>query len=78
MLTILSPHAAFCRSYLDDMLVFSSSLEEHIKRLEAILKTSNDYSLPSNYDKSIFARQNIDWVGHTITPENIHPSSKFC
>lgn len=75
MLDIIAPHTAYARSYLDDILIFSSSPENHIQHLTAIFESLNNNFFPINFKKSKFAQQNIDWIGNTLISAGIHPSS---
>lgn len=74
MLKMLAPHKSYCRFYSAEILIFSSSPEEHIKHLKAIFTTLNMNYFPVDYGKSAFAKQRIDWLGYTFTSNGIHPS----
>lgn len=63
-----------CMVYLDDVLVFSSSLQEHTETLEKILKTLNKFNFKIQLDKSEFLRKETSWLGHVITPEGVKPN----
>ncbi len=62
---------AFC--YLDDILIGSSSTEEHIQHLHLVLQRLQEYGLVLNMEKCELARQEIDFLGHHITAEGASP-----
>ncbi len=57
----------FC--YLDDILIGSSSTEEHLHHLQLVLQRLQEYGLVLNMEKCELARQEIDFLGHHITAE---------
>ena len=48
--------------YLDDVLVFGVTLEEHSKRLEAVLKKVQTAGLKLNLKKSFFAKTEMTFL----------------
>lgn len=63
----------FCFAYLDDILVASSSPEEHSKHLEIVFGRLNQYGLRLNISKSTFGVNEIVFLGYTITREGTKP-----
>ena len=62
---------AFC--YLDDILIGSSSTEEHMQHLHLVLQRLQEYGLVLNMEKCELACQEIDFLGHHITAEGASP-----
>jgi hypothetical protein len=62
---------AFC--YLVDILIGSSSTEEHMQHLHLVLQRLQEYGLVLNMEKCELARQKIDFLGHHITAEGASP-----
>ena len=61
-------------AFLDDILVITKgSISEHEKELNSILKKLDNEGLAINLQKSEFAKQNIEWLGFTITSSGITP-----
>ena len=56
----------FCFIYLDDILIFSKTKNEHIAHLKQVLKTLEKNGLYLNANKCAFAKSNIDFLGHCI------------
>lgn len=64
----------FCCVYLDDIIIFSTSLQEHLQRLEAVFKRLRKANLKIQLDKTEFLRSEISYLGHVITPEGVKPN----
>ncbi|EXV01030.1 reverse transcriptase domain protein [Metarhizium robertsii] len=57
--------------YLDDILIFSKTLEDHKEHVHTILKTLQDAKLLVEPAKCKFHTQEVDFLGHTIRPNEI-------
>uniref|UniRef100_A0AB38Z2N6 RNA-directed DNA polymerase n=1 Tax=Panta errantivirus TaxID=3078412 RepID=A0AB38Z2N6_9VIRU len=65
-----------CYIYMDDVIVFGKSVDEHLENLETILKTLNSANLKIQLDKSEFLHKQIEFLGHIVTDEGIKPNIK--
>lgn len=63
-----------CLVYMDDIIIFSTSLQEHISNLTQVFQKLRDSKLKIQLDKSEFLRQNVEFLGHVITPNGIKPN----
>ena len=54
--------------YLDDVLIFSESLEEHIYHLHLVMDCLIDAGLKLNPSKCHFVQKEVQYLGHIITP----------
>lgn len=52
--------------YLDDILVFSKSLEEHVKRLWQVFEMLRTHQLYLNSAKCAFGIEEVDFLGHVV------------
>uniref|UniRef100_A0A388MCA2 Integrase catalytic domain-containing protein n=1 Tax=Chara braunii TaxID=69332 RepID=A0A388MCA2_CHABU len=59
--------------YLDDILVYSRTLDEHIVHLHAVLDRLRPAKYKANLDKCEFAKQELEYLGHYVTPKVIRP-----
>ncbi|GBG71528.1 hypothetical protein CBR_g8946 [Chara braunii] len=59
--------------YLDDILVYSRTLDEHIVHLRVVLNRLRLAKYKANLDKCEFARQELEYLGHFVTPKGIRP-----
>jgi len=60
--------------YLDDILIFSASAEEHEKRLDAVKAALNAHGITVNSDKSSYHQPSMAFLGHVVSAEGITPS----
>lgn len=63
-----------CMVYLDDVIVFSSSLDEHLQKLRNIFDRFRQTNLKIQLDKSEFLRKEVIYLGHTITKDGLKPN----
>ncbi|GBG61904.1 hypothetical protein CBR_g26068 [Chara braunii] len=59
--------------YLNDILVYSRTLDEHLKHLRAVLERLRIAKYKANRDKCEFAHQELEYLGHYVTPQGIRP-----
>jgi hypothetical protein len=64
-----------CLVYLDDVIIFSKSLTEHVQKLKAIFDRFRQTNLKIQLDKSHFLRKEVLYLGHTITNEGLKPNT---
>ncbi|GBG64380.1 hypothetical protein CBR_g41581 [Chara braunii] len=63
----------FVLIYLDDILVYSRTLDEHIVHLRAVLDRLRTAKYKANRAKCEFAQQELEYLGHFVTPQGISP-----
>ena len=61
----------FCYVYIDDLLIASKSLEDHLVHLRLVFERLRKYSLTLNVAKSSFRQTELTFLGHKITAEGI-------
>ncbi|CAI7733187.1 unnamed protein product [Closterium sp. NIES-53] len=57
--------------FLDNILIFSNSLEEHAQHLRIVLDTLCQHRLYAKLSKCTFARSSIGFLGHVISSQGI-------
>ena len=62
-----------CLVYLDDILVFSSTFDEHLTRLENVFIKLINANLKFNVSKSMFAMPEVTYLGYRITENGQYP-----
>ena len=60
-----------CLVYLDDIIVFSRTAEEHIRHVEEVLTTLQDAGFSLKLRKCEFFAETVDYLGHVIRPERL-------
>lgn len=64
-----------CLVYMDDIIIFSSSFEEHIKDIRKVFKKLKEACLKIQLDKCYFFRHEVQFLGHTVTKDGVKPNS---
>ncbi|KAL7290004.1 hypothetical protein TKK_0015736 [Trichogramma kaykai] len=59
--------------YLDDILIASSSLEEHKRHLRVVLERLRDFGLQLNLDKCHFGLHEVEFLGFLINKSGYKP-----
>jgi len=65
-----------CFVYLDDIVIFSSTLEEHKSRLIQVFERLRQHSLLLQPDKCNFLKRRIKFLGHCITEDGVKPDEE--
>ncbi|GBG69177.1 hypothetical protein CBR_g3877 [Chara braunii] len=61
--------------YLDDILILSKSMEEHMRHLEEVMQILKDAQLHLNLEKSEFGRDSIIYLGHRLSVAGLEPEA---
>ncbi|CAF3126930.1 unnamed protein product [Rotaria sp. Silwood2] len=62
-------------AYLDDVIIYSPTFDQHLIHLDDILTRLNDANFRLNVNKCQIARTSIDYLGHNIEHRNIRPNA---
>lgn len=66
-----------CVVYLDDILIFSRTFEEHLERLELVLALLEKAGLKLRPDKCFFLRVRTKCLGHLVSEEGISVDPEY-
>lgn len=61
----------FAYVYIDDVLIFSNTEEEHMTHISIVTRALHDAHMKMSNDKSHFFKQEIEFLGHIITHNKI-------
>ena len=61
---------------VDDILVHGETLDEHNRRLKAVLNKARSINFKLNKEKCEFARPEVDYVGHKLTGDGLKPTQQ--
>ncbi|XP_071921824.1 uncharacterized mitochondrial protein AtMg00860-like [Coffea arabica] len=57
--------------FIDDILVYSKTREEHVQHLKLVLQTLRDHQLYAKFSKCEFWLERVSFLGHVILKEGI-------
>ena len=60
-------------AYLDDVLIWSRTFEDHLKTLSTVLDRIKQAGLKLNRKKCEFLKEEMKYLGHVITTEGLKP-----
>ena len=66
----------WCIVYLDDIIIFSDTKEEHLKRLEVVFQKLCAAGLKLKPSKCFFFREEIEYLGHVVSGKGISTNPK--
>ena len=66
----------WCIVYLDDIIIFSDTKEEHLKILEAVFQKLCAAGLKLKPSKCFFFREEIEYLGHVVSGKGISTNPK--
>jgi len=59
--------------YIDDILVFSGTMEEHIQHVRQVLDKLHANKLYAKLSKCKFAKEQVEYLGHIVSSKGIQP-----
>ena len=62
--------------YLDDIIIFSDTKEEHLKRLEAVFQKLSAAGLKLKSSTCFFFREEIEYLGHVVSGKGVATNPK--
>lgn len=63
-----------CLVYLDDIIIFGSSLQQHLDNVRKVFERIRQSNLKIQLDKSEFLRKEVEYLGHIVTTEGVKPN----
>ena len=63
--------------YLDDILVFSSSVNQHLERLRLVFLKLREAHLKLKPSKCFLLQREVEYLGHILSREGIAPTSRL-
>ena len=73
---ILRPHRLYAAAYLDDIIIHSSTWDDHLRHLEAVLGALRAAGLTANPQKCRLGLQETDYLGYTIGRGCVKPQTR--
>ena len=71
-------HLPFVFIYIDDVLIFSANEEEHLDHLKIVFEILLKNNLKIGIEKCSFLKNELEFLGYTVSSEGIKPNTKKC
>lgn len=65
-----------CLVYLDDIIVYSKTKQDHINRLQQVFEALRQANLKLNKNKCVFMSEEIEFLGHVLNRDGLKPNQK--
>ena len=62
--------------YLDDIIVFSNNIQQHMQRLEEVFQRLKEANLTLKPSKCRFFQKKVEFLGHIVDEQGIHTDPK--
>jgi hypothetical protein len=63
---------SFVVVYLDDILIFSRTWEEHMRHIQQVLSTLRQHKLYANLEKCSFGMNRVQYLGYIVDEHGVH------
>ena len=63
----------FTLAYLDDVIIFRGTPEQHLKHIQIVLTRLKQANLKLKKSKCVFIKQELHYLGHLLTTDGIKP-----
>ena len=70
---VLMGCSSFAMGYLDDIIIFSKTEEEHLQHLEEIFVRLSKFGLKMKHEKCSFFKKHIQYLGHLVSERGFEP-----
>ena len=70
---VLMGCSSFVMGYLDDIIIFSKTEEEHLQHLEEIFVRLRKFGLKMKREKCSFFKKHIQYLGHLVSERGFEP-----
>ena len=79
ILTELNPpeRPSFVSVYIDDVLIYSRTMEDHLDHLRRVLEQLEQAGLKLKPSKCRFVCEEVEFLGHRITPQGLKTTSRL-
>jgi hypothetical protein len=68
---ICSFHEEVCSSFMDNIMIYSKSLADHVTHLNQVFLVLRDHKLYIQFKKCAFAQYQIEYLGHIISDKGV-------
>ena len=76
MSIVLSGCEQFCTAYLDDVIIWSRSKEEHLSHIQTVFDRLREHNLKLKLKKCSFFQEETNYLGFTVSSQGIKPDAE--
>ncbi len=66
----------FCIPYIDDIVIYSDTFEEHLEHLKFVFAQFRKFGLYVKLSKCEFCMERMEFLGHEVSDEGVRPNMK--
>ncbi len=66
----------YCMAYMDDIVVFSETVEDHFQHLADVFKRLEKANLKLKLSKCEFFKEKIQFLGHVVSSDGVQPDEE--
>lgn len=63
----------FATNYMDDILIYSKNLDEHLKHVEKVMIAMKEEGFKLKKSKCKFAQDKVEYLGHLLSENSVQP-----
>lgn len=67
----------FMNIYIDDIVIYSKTFEEHLEHIEKVLKRLREVNMMIKIKKCSWAKRNVEYLGHIVGNDGLKPSPRL-
>lgn len=64
-------------AYMDDIVIFNSSFEEHMLDIESVFQRLREANITLKASKCVFAAEKVDFLGYELSSDGIRPQKRL-
>ena len=64
----------YCLIYLDDLIMFLQTTEEHLHQLHVVFDQLREYNLKLKLSKCSLFKEEINYLAHQVSKQGVQPS----
>ena len=64
-------------AYMDDIVIFNSNFEDHLKDIESVFLRLREANITLKASKCVFAARSVDFLGYHLSSEGIKPQKRL-
>jgi hypothetical protein len=73
--TLMGLKDVFALVYLDDILIFSDTMQEHARRVKMVFDRIRRANFKLNLEKCTFAAREVAYLGHVVSTSGVSPDT---